>query len=133
MDEGTKATLRRWLRGAVCTGAQAPNGLPLLRFGSFGLWIASPWRIARGDRIVVSSDSEYSELEEALSGLLIGQKIQSVEIYGAFHDLQIQYESGLQLEIFCDSGDHENWNLVGSPEKMIIAGPGSSWSGWGTE
>jgi len=133
MDQGTKATVRSWLNGAVCTGAQAPNGLPLLRFGSFGLWIPSPWRITREDRIVASSDSEYSELEEELSGLLTGQRIQSVEIHGAFHDLRIQCESGLRLEIFCDSADHENWNIVGGPEKMIIAGPGASWSGWGTE
>ena len=130
MEDLTKTRMRGWLVGVVCESAESPNGIPFLRVGSFGLWIASAWRITQKDRILSSSTTDYSVMSEQLSTLLVGQKIQGIEVTGLFHDLDIQFENGVRLEFFSDSEKYENWNLVGGPNKMVIAGPGSSWSEW---
>jgi hypothetical protein len=128
MDEETKTTIREWLVGQICTSAEGANGIPFLRIGTFGLWIPSAWRVTVGDRIVASSNDDDVRLDEILPPLLVGQKVQSIDVRGPFHDLVLSFESRLQLGTFSDSKGYENWTLLGGPAETIIAGPGDSWS-----
>jgi hypothetical protein len=128
MDETTKIRMRGWLVGQICTSAEGLNGTPFLRIGTFGLWIPSAWRVTVGDRIVASSNDDGDRLGEVLPPLLVGQKVQVMDTYGQFHDLELCFESGVQLQTFSDSEKYENWWVDGGPDKMVIAGPGDSWS-----
>jgi hypothetical protein len=128
MDEDIKTLIREWLVGQVCTSAESPNAIPLLKLGPFGLWLPSAWRVTNGDRIVASSIADSDRLGEVLPPLLVGQKVRSIDIYGLFHDLELRFESGIELESFSCLEKYENWTLLGGPAQTIIAGPGDSWS-----
>lgn len=136
MEDLTKAKMRKWLVGAVCEAAESPNGIPSLQFrslqfGSFNLWIPSAWRITNQNRILISGDTDFDVLSKQLSTLLVGQKIQTLEVTGLFHDLDIQFESGVRLEVFSYLETYENWIVNGGANKMVIAGPSSDWSDFG--
>ena len=120
--------MRGWLMGQICTSAESPNAIPFLVFGTFGLWLPSVWRVIDEGRIVASSITDNDRLSEVLPPLLIGQKVRSIDAHGPFHDLELRFESGMQLESFSYLERYENWTLVGGADKMVIAGPGDSWS-----
>lgn len=97
--------------------------------GEANLLIWCTWRLDSETEPVASSDQDGNVIESALA-VLVGQKVESVEVEPPAWDLGIAFSNRMRLRVFCDhippnpSYSH-NWFLsVG--DDLFYTGPGYS-------
>lgn len=127
MDQTTIARLKTLLVGSSCSDIENLGAYFQIIFPQRRLIVESPWRLIDNTKIVAANDSGDAVLEQ-LRKLLMGHTVRHAEVDGDFHNLRLEFDGGVVLEILPDSDEYENWKLLGGPEEMIIAGPGKSWS-----
>jgi len=103
--------------------------LPTIIFSNgINLSIESMWRL-RNSKYIIFGIVEYRNIEEQtktlkqLAKALIGKKVKDISISSPISDLRIEFDDGLYLEIFCDSGLYESWSIMGR-NINIISMPG---------
>lgn len=93
--------------------------------GEFGLYVWCTWRIAAGDDLA-SSDQSQEVFQHALKRLLL-ERVIDVQVSGRFRDLTLRTNTCV-LQVFCDhmledSSFDVNWELE-FPGGALSVGPG---------
>jgi hypothetical protein len=127
MDNHTLDRLNSFLVGSTCRGMENLGDYVQFLFESTRLIVESAWRLAHEGQIMIGSASEDTVINK-LPELVTGHRIFSINVYGEFHDLRIEFDNGMVFEVFAQSEQYEHWKVVGGPDKMIIAGPNKLWS-----
>ncbi len=78
--------------------------------GECGVGIEWSWRIEEGHSILVGSFNNDEEIE-SVKGLLTGQSIESVELFGDIPELRIKFSSGRRLVSFATANGNPEWSV----------------------
>lgn len=93
--------------------------------GQFELTLYCPWRLERGDQLVVGAGDEPA----ALVGLdaCVDHPVGGVSVDPRFGDLTLTFEGGLVLRVFpARAAVFESW-ILATPTGALCVGPGSAW------
>jgi len=89
--------------GEVDDGIKPPTG-------EYGVGIEWSWRIEEEHSILVGSFNNDEEIE-SVKGLLTGQSIESVELFGEIPELCITFSSGRRLLSFATTNGGPEWSV----------------------
>ncbi len=98
--------------------------------GECTLLVWCSWRLDGVDRSLASSDQSAATIATSLRSVLKGVLVLRAEARGRACDVQLAFEGGLILHIFCDrlpedSSDADNWQLE-TVDHILAVGPGFS-------
>lgn len=131
MDKQTIKRLQKLLIGNKCRKFVFKGSAIIISLEKRTLTILSKLRISDSNRIILTN-FEVSNLDETrnkeFTSLFKGKIISNVTVSGRCHDICLDFENDITIDTFSDSNKYESWQLVGGPQEMIIAGPGTSWS-----
>ncbi|MEI5907081.1 hypothetical protein WAK64_08425 [Bacillus spongiae] len=111
----------------VNTDESHPFGI---RFEGGGLIVECPWRIRRGNSILIgTSDCKYAPEKfshHTVEKLLKKKAIEAITFYEEFSIFIIKFEENVSLEMFHDSSYFEGWQLTGDNNFDLISLPGGN-------
>jgi hypothetical protein len=92
---------------------------------SFFVWCT--WRLDYGDSVVTSSNCDPEEITSGLKRL-IGKSIQRIELFAPAWDLDLYFDDGSSLSVFCNNAGKKpsfdgNWQAK-LQRTRVYAGPG---------
>lgn len=95
------------------------------------LRIECPWRLRDKESIVVGSSEfrgeiTHDESYKKLLDLLLNQEVKDIKLDPNIADLSIYFTNNLLLEVFCDSGCYEHWQLDDEGDTFLISFPGGT-------
>ncbi|MDO7908811.1 DUF6188 family protein [Paenibacillus sp. JX-17] len=108
---------------------------PILILDDGHLTIECPWRLRKGNRVIVGQpetkiedkkDKAFLEFEEAL----VGNTIKDIIHYEDISDLSVAFDGDVYLDLFHDSSWYEGWQLQGPGSFFVVSTPGGGYSHW---
>ena len=96
--------------------------------GEWYFWIyMSAWRIDDNLKPIAGCEDSRKIIEKALKKIE-NQKLMNVKILNAAHDMKIEFENSVIINLFSiyteDESDSENWMLFTPERKVLSVGPG---------
>jgi hypothetical protein len=122
-----KDLIAEFLVGKKFSNLNFEHGYPTFRFEDVALHFFCSWRLLRNLEIITGSYDDENISVELISNIA-SIKCNMVESAFTPTDLTIHLSSDYVHQIISCSSQYESWNIVRSDGRMIIGGPGNSWS-----
>jgi hypothetical protein len=106
-----------------------PEGVRKKSRGEWYLWVyCCAWRLERGQEVLAASQDPRPTLRLALRPIE-GMAVDSITMSPPAGDTVIGFDGGYILRLFTEySKQNESWMLFMPEGKVLVVGPGSSWT-----